>query len=104
LENALRNRVADGGLKVLAGRADLMSGQAQPSPTGVSLRVLSGAMHFALVTDGPVYGTAVPSACYPQMRAEAAAKGRVDAMHTHCSTVDKPVETVDSHMQLLLLP
>jgi hypothetical protein len=61
-------------------------------------------MHFAPVTDGPVYGTAVPASGYPQMRPDAVGKGRVDAVRTLGAAVDKPVETVDSHMQLLVLP
>ena len=38
------------------------------------------------------------------MRPAVAGKGRVDAVHTRCSIVDKPVEIVDSHMQPLVLP
>ena len=68
------------------------------------LRVLSKTIHFAQVPVWAVYGTAVPPGCYPQLRRGAAGEDRVDGVHTRAAVVDKPVETVDSHRQLLVLP
>jgi|SRR5271166_2333581 len=68
------------------------------------LRVLSEAIHFARAPNWAVYGTAVPPVGYPQMPPGVAGRGHVDGANTHWFVVDKPVETVDSHRQLLVLP
>ena len=71
---------------------------------GACLRVLSRTIHFAQVPVWAVYGAPLWPGGYPQLRPGSAGKGCIDAVDTQTAIVDKPVETVDSHRQLFMLP